>query len=198
MSPLRFLLLLLLVASAHGEEAKPKARDPRRLKPDHAPTPYTADQIRDGCRDGRTSTYRIEAPRRKTILQTLRFSNGTDKGCDLEVTRKTEDGTLFGKPTTARAPWAQLQSHASFPEKLTKVTDAEVTTPAGKFDCLLYTVTTRRGEITTVVRAYFAKKLPGPPVKRVVEMNGKVIHTMTLVKQVDGKKKAKPPVTGKG
>ena len=32
----------------------------RRLKPDHAPTPYTVAMIREGCRNGRTALFRFQ------------------------------------------------------------------------------------------------------------------------------------------
>ena len=51
-----FALLLLPAVAAPDE--KP-AEDPRRVRPGDAPTPYTADEIRKGCPEGRTNTFRV-------------------------------------------------------------------------------------------------------------------------------------------
>jgi hypothetical protein len=36
------------------------------------------------------------------------------------------------------------------------------------------------------MRAYFAKKLPGPPVRLVQELDGEPVLTMTLIQHEDG------------
>lgn len=164
-----------------GFAAADDAPDPRRLKPDHAPTPYTAAQIRAGCPAGRASTYLVEAPDRADFKQIFRFVRCDEKGADLEVTRATTDGKAIGEPSVSYGTWKQYQSHGSYPEKATKISEAKVKLPAGEFDCWLYTVTKTTGEKTTVTRVWFAKKLAGPPVKMTVSVAKKPVYTMSLV-----------------
>lgn len=178
-------LLLLAALAAAGDD------DARRLQPDHAPTPYTAEQIRAACLDGRVSVYSVGADH-EDHRWTFRFTNGDEKGTDLETTVTDAEGKVIGKPKKSHPTWKELQAHASYPEKQTKITQEEIETKAGKFACTLYTVTKREGEDAEVTRAWFATKLPGPPVKLVTEVGGKVVFAMTLVEHKDGEAKPKP------
>jgi len=178
----RTLALAIFAAAVLAEDAP----DEKRLEKDHAPTPYTAAEIRSGCLEGRTSTYLMEVPGRDAFRQTLRFAKCDAEGADLEMSRTKTDGTPMGEPVKARETWKEFQSHGSFPEKDTKISEETITLPAGKFECVVYAVTVTQGEKTGIRRFHFAKKLPGPPVKVVVELDGKVVSTMTLVEHKDG------------
>jgi len=170
--------LLLPVAAAPDE--KP-AEDPRRLKPGDAPTPYTADEIRKACPEGRTDVFRIEAMAGVTIM-TMKFGKCDENGAEIETTVAKEDGAALGSRTRT-ATWKELQEHGSFPEKETTITEETVEVPGGKFDCLLYTVVQKmEGAGTATVRMYFPKDRAGPPVKTTRESEGKVISSMTLLK----------------
>jgi len=185
-------LSLLLLPAAAAPDEKP-AEDPRRLKPGDAPTPYTADEIRKACPDGRTDVFRVEdfGP---VKIKTQKYGAGDEKGTTVEVTITKEDGTPLGNKTMT-ATWKDLQAHASFPEKDTKITEETIEVPAGKFDCRLYTLVQKDtdGE-TTTTRAYFAKSLAGPPVKMTSETGGKAVFTMTLLehKEPAASKEEKP------
>jgi hypothetical protein len=182
MRPFLCLAFLLLPVAAAPDE-KP-AEDPRRLKPGDAPTPYTAEQIRKACPDGRTDVFRIEAMAGVTIM-TMKFAKGDENGVEVETTIAKEDGTPVGNRTTKSA-WKDLQAHGSFPEKDTTITEETVEVPGGKFDCLLYTVVQKmEGPGTVTVRMYFAKDRAGPPVKMTREAEGKVITSMALLKHTD-------------
>lgn len=189
MAPMRHLLCLslLLLPVAAAPDEKP-AEDPRRLKPGDAPTPYTADEIRKACPEGRTDVFRVEdfGP---VKLKTQKFGAGDEEGTTIEIAITKEDGTPLGSKTMT-ATWKELQSHASFPEKDTKITEETIEVPAGKFECWLYTVQKREGDAATI-RMYFAKKLPGPPVKMTSEELGKTVFTMVLLEHEDGGKKQK-------
>jgi len=174
MKPICALLLPAALLCAAPE-------DERRLEPGHAPTPYTAAQIREGCPQGRKAVYLVEAPGREAVRQTMRFLKCDAEGADLEVSRAKADGTAIGEPVTRRGTWKEFQAHGSFPEAATKVTEEALETPAGKFDCWLYTVTEEEEGSKSVQRYWFAKKLPGPPVRMTTEIDGKVVSTMTLV-----------------
>jgi len=171
------LSVLALAAPESSEEA-------RRLRPDHAPTPFTADEIREACPEGRTDTYRIELRSEKPAKYTLKFLKCDREGAEVESTNIPEDGKP--KTTKDRQAWVDFQTQASFLEIDTKITDETIETPAGKFECRVYTVQKREGD-PAVVRMYFAKKLPGHPVKMTSEENGKIVFTMTLLEHKEGK-----------
>ena len=179
MRPALFVAIVVLAACRTAPPTDPSAEE-RRLQPDHAPTPYTAERIREGCPDGRVSTFLIEVAGRPPMVQVFRFSGGDKEGCDVEVAALTTDDKPMAEPKKARSLWGALQKHASFPAAETRISGADVVTPAGRFDCVLYTVTKPTG---TVERYYFARNLPGPPVRMVREAEGKRILTMTLTKQ---------------
>jgi len=182
------LLLPLAAAGPENEEA-------RRLRPDHAPAPFTAEEIRLACAEGRTDTYRVELRSEKPAKHTLKFLKCDREGAEVESTNTLEDGTV--KTTKERQAWVDFQTQASFPEIDTKITEETIEVPAGKFECWLYTVQKKEGD-PAVVRLYFAKKLPGHPVKITSEEKGKTIFTMTLLEHKDGGKKEEEKAPEKG
>jgi hypothetical protein len=56
-----------------------------------------------------------------------------------------------------------------------------VNTPAGSWNCWRYTRTEVREGLTRVTTAFFAKSLPGPPVKMIVAQNGETLYEVTLL-----------------
>lgn len=188
---MRGLLCLALLLLPVAADEKP-AEDPRRMQPTHAPTPYTAEEIRKACPEGRTDVIRIESKDRVTLM-TVIFLKCDEEGAEVERASVKEDGTKLGSGKKT-STWKELQAHASFPEAQTKITDETIEVPAGKFECWLYTVNRPAG----ICRMYFAKKLRGPPVKMVMEIDGKVDSTMTLVEHKDGGKKEEEKAPEKG
>ena len=78
----------------------------------------------------------------------------------------------------------QLREHAEFPRFAVKISEAKVEVPAGTYECVVYTVTAAE----EVVTFFFAKTLPGPPVKMVIEKGGKVVRKQELVACAPGKR----------
>lgn len=153
------------------------------MQSDHAPTPFSAAQIRAACPVGRVDTFLIESADRPPVHQTTRFVHSTFNGAVFEASMSTLDGKPVGEPLRARATWDDLQAHASHPASTTRITDDVVRVPAGSFDCWVYTVTTG----VDVQRLYFAKDLAGPPVRAVQEVDGEERLDMQLVEhRVDG------------
>jgi hypothetical protein len=62
-------------------------------------------------------------------------------------------------------------------------------TPAGEFDCMVYTVTQEAAGVETVRVFHFAKRLPGPPVKMTQSIAGKQAMSMTLLRHRRGDEK---------
>jgi hypothetical protein len=151
------------------------------MKPGHAPTPFTAEEIRNACPQGTAVVLRRESMD-QVVTVTHTFAKCDEEGADVELTVTNEEGKELGKQTK-RSSWKEMQEHASFPEPDTKITEETVEVPAGKFECLLYTVVQDTAGKRIRKSMHFAKKLPGPPVKMVFEMDGKVQFTMTLVER---------------
>lgn len=164
----------------------------RQLKPDHHPAPYTAAQIRAGCPDGRSSTYRLEIYGEE-MLQRWRFDLGDAEGVTWTAQRLKPDGTPEGEPRAQRHEWVSLQAHASFLAAETQVRDETIETPVGTFACMRYTVTRSKvvmGEVdgktvntpsVSVTDSWFAYALPGPPVKQEEHVDGRLVSSMELV-----------------
>jgi len=175
---MRPILALVLIGSAVLAEDAPKEPKPDShvLAAGKAPTPYTADEIRAASPEGRTSLFRITGGGR-TLLVRFRFGESDAETCRMETLQLDADKQPLAKPSSVNARWRDLQAHASFDKSSVKIGEESVEVPFGKFACLLYTVTGPKG----VQRFYFAKELPGPPVKMEVEVGGQVLQTMELL-----------------
>lgn len=176
--------LLLLFTTFHfqlngSETIKPPEKN--RMKPDHAPTPFNAAEIRDGSPNGRTTKYRIEMAGKPDVFQVSTFANGDREATSFESITLDIEGKQLGEKQTSRAKWEELQAHASFPQANTQIHTESYTTPAGTFDCWLYVVTLEKEGRKDIKRFWFAKSLPGPPICYEQTVNDKRVFRMTLV-----------------
>ncbi len=146
-----------------------------------SPLPYTPDQIREGCPRGRTIVFRIEAEGKPPIRHVIRFDSVDDDGAETLTHDESETGAPIGEPKRTRARWVELQHHADTPRASTKITDADVTVAAGTFRTKLYSTREKSTDGESRGQMWFAIDHPGPPVKMVVESNGKRVMTMTMV-----------------
>ena len=133
------------------------------------PSPYTAEQLREASKPGRTWTWRVETLGKPTVESSASFG-----ALDAEGVELVSDGT------SKRITWEELRRHAEFPRAAVITREETVTLPAGTYDCVVYVVTDpRTREITSY---YFAKDLPGAPVYFYSEKDGTRVLTSTLVK----------------
>lgn len=151
--------------------------DPHVLAPGQAPTPFTADQIRAGCPDGRTIRMRVDVAGETPVIRVNRFTDGDESGATLERSGLSLDGAPLGPPDSARVSWHELQAHASFPAADTTIEPERIETPIGELDCLRYTV---RGASTEDV-FWFATDLPGMPIRYLTRVDGQVAVTVAVV-----------------
>lgn len=155
--------------------AKPPPTDgPEKVKGPVFPAPFTAEQIRDATKNGRTYRYKIEIPNKPTKEYVVTFRNVDEGGAEISS----------GSDSSKRMSWLTLQQHSEFPKDKVSKREEKLKTPAGKFECVVYEVTGDDGEVWTY---YFAKKLPGAPVFFYVERNGKRLRTTTLIDHIPGK-----------
>jgi hypothetical protein len=143
--------------------------------------PYPADQIRDATQVGRRYVFRFEAAGQPTQVHTIEFVEVSERGCTMRRTVADAQGRSQGEPIESHATWLELEGHAHYPAADTTVEEAELEVPAGVFSCLLYVVEETQGGIESESRYYFARDLPGPPVKVVVSSADEVVFTMTLI-----------------
>lgn len=117
------------------------------------PTPFTADEIRTGCPDGRT----VRVDDGAEAISVSRFLDGDLEGATIESWSEAADGVAVDEPSRSRVTWRQLQQHAAFPEVGTTVSRETIRTPLGEHDCLRYDV----GDMTF----WFDVGRPGMPVR---------------------------------
>lgn len=176
-SSLVMALLALSVPPALRAQEPEETDRPEEM----APPPYTAAQIKEATHVGRKYTFKIEVPDEPSQLQVMEFTAVTAEGATLKQSTLNEDKTPAGEPVEDQVTWADLESHAHFPKATTRVSEEELTVPAGSFPCKVYRVT----EEEVVNTFWFAKSLPGAPIKVEMREGDKVVFTMTLTEHVN-------------
>ena len=151
--------------------------DPHVLEPGHAPTPFTAEEIRAGCPAGRTILIRVDLTDEATSYRVSRFAECDQAGATTERYDAADDGTPLGDAQVDRVTWRDLQAHASFPAEQTTVEPEQIKTAVGTLDCLRYTV--RDGGTEEVF--WFAADLPGMPVRYETRTDGRLVVRTSVV-----------------
>ncbi len=137
------------------------------------PTPYTAEQIRAATKAGRMYRYTVEFAGSPPFEREMTFVSVEAGGATIVST---------GEPLK-RVTWEELRKHAEFPAAVVQTHDETVTVPAGTFECVAYELHREGDEETTF---YFAKMMPGAPVKYVVKVSGQLKLTTTLIEHRPG------------
>ena len=110
-------------------------------------------------------------------MTTMTVSDGHESVSTTRFVDCDADGaTLEVGDESYRLSWTDLQGHASFPSAATRISEETITTPLGSNDCLLYEVE-REGQTH---RFWFAKDLPGMPIKRQTVAGDVVVSTATV------------------
>lgn len=130
-----------------------------------APRPYTWQQIRDAMPEGFLARYRVEYAGQDPVITVSRVTRWGERQGTLWQQKESLDGQPLGPPEEAEERWEDLRDHATFPAAETTIAEEELVTPAGRFDCWLYTVVTRAEGRTVESRFHFAKLKPGAPVR---------------------------------
>ena len=156
--------------------------DPHRLRPDHLPTPFTADEIRRGCPPGRTVRALVVEAGREPYVQVTRFVSGDAEGAEQESWTEAPDGVPLTEPRRRRSTWLDFQGHASMPAATTDIAEEEIDIPAGRFACLRYT----RRDGDTVHTFWFARSAPGMPLKFEEREAGVLVYGSTALESIPG------------
>lgn len=166
------LLLFFACASPSQQQA---SKSPAR---EFATTPYTAEQIRDSNPPGTVVTYKIFTPGSPDLLSVFEFGDSNEDSVMLAARITGLDGKQVQDTSATRVPWHELRDHARFPASACSKSEARISTPAGEFDCWLYTVDD--AEHGTVNRFWFAKQRAGSPVVMTVMNSGTEVYRMEL------------------
>ena len=156
--------------------------DPHRLRADHLPTPFTAEEIRIGCPPGRTVRSLVVRPGAEPYVSVTRFVSGDADGAEQESWRETPDGTHLTEPERRRSTWLEFQEHASMPAAATRIDSEDIDIPAGRFACLRYT----RTDGETVDTFWFARSAPGMPLKFEQRVGGSLVLSSTAIENITG------------
>lgn len=148
-----------------------------RLDPAHHPTPFSADEIRVACAPGRRNVYRVTAAGAEAYLDTWTFDGGDATRGQMTHLRTGLDGMPRSEVEHSSATWGELQAHASYPVATTTLTVTAVSIAAGTFDGWLYETVAS----DSVTRAWFARRLPGPPVLIVTERAGDEVFRYEMI-----------------
>ena len=175
-------LLLMAAACSSAEPVPSPDRDGpppelHRMQPDHAPTPFAAEEIREACAEGAFREYALTENNQTRNLRMV-FGPEVDGAAVVDTVILADDGTaattMPGQPT----PWSGLQAHASFPEAMTEITPCRHQVEAGKFEAWTYVVSSPDGTVKTFI---FARDLPGPPIDMITWRGGFQTQRMELV-----------------
>ncbi len=150
--------------------------DPHQFRPGDRPTPFSAEEIRQGCPPGRTIRRLVVRAGEPPYVHVSRFLGGDEDG-DQESWTEAPDGTPLTEPATGHSTWRELQGHASMPAGTTEVVDETIDLPAGRFECLRYTRTDDDG----VSVFWFAKAAPGMPLRFEQQVDGQTVFSSTTL-----------------
>ena len=153
------------------------ASDAHQFRAGDLPTPFSADEIRAGCRPGRTVRSLIVEKGEPPRVGVTRFVTGDAEGADQEHWTESPDGERLTEPQRRRSTWLEFQGHASMPADTTEIAEEDIDIPAGHFACLRYT---RRDE-DTVSTFWFARSAPGMPLKYEGREAGELVYSSVAI-----------------
>jgi hypothetical protein len=151
--------------------------DANRTQPDHAPTPFSAAELRAGCPLGRTIRLRSEAPGREPTFRQISFVEVDADGAVQEFQPIDTDGRPMGEPTRRRSSWLDLQHHASQPAATTEIDEVDLALPFGTEACWRYTVRAADGSFTF----WFAKGRAGLPMQVEQQAGGELVSRSVVI-----------------
>ncbi|ACY18178.1 hypothetical protein [Haliangium ochraceum] len=163
----------------------PEAEAPEQPEePELAPHPFTAAQIQAASAPGRTYRFRVRQGADEIFIRMV-FTATTETAATIETTVTDAQGQII-EQNTEESSWDELVAHASYPADITEISETTIEVEAGSFDVVLYTVTTEQEGKPVTARMYFAKDMPGAPVKREVTVEGEAVFDMELLEHVAG------------
>lgn len=170
-----FVLDQLRKRFVDGPRKWPEDEAQTSADPAIAPIPYTAEAIRQYHKPGTTLEYERHIGNKITRI-TFHWTGRDEEFGTYEHVRRSAQGDLL-ESNTFRVRWEDLRQHAAFPAAQTQIEDEFLDGPAGRWDCMHYTVT----DGTKTEHFWFAKSKPGMPVLIRIEQGDQVLSTMELL-----------------
>jgi hypothetical protein len=155
---------------------EPDPRDPHVLEPGHHPTPFTADEIRAASQVGRMVRQLIEVDGRPPVTRVQHWLDADAAGASRLVYTLDDDGSRQDV-RRSRSTWLELQAHASMPSATTTIDEVTLDSPMGPLECLRYTAI----DGDAIETFWFARPMPGMPVRTERTENGRVVERVTMV-----------------
>lgn len=183
------MVLLGLTSCRSGANHRPEEAVPNEstvsphgsADPGYAPTPYTAEMIRDATPEGTEIVFESNTDEQKFTSHMI-FESPTDDG--VMVRQWLTRASKTTPPAVVPAKWAALRNHARFKADATKIEDYRLTTALGTFDTWRYEVTmTDEAGLMAKREFFFAKDLPGPPILFRVLSAGQVMSETRMIKR---------------
>jgi hypothetical protein len=159
----------------------PLPPESHRLRPDHLPTPFSADQIRAGSHPGRRIRIRTEATGSAPAFREVRYLATDPLGATQRFTPTDADGIPIGPSEDRRSTWLDLQGHASFPADRATIEEASLELAWGTEPCWLYRV----ADGDTEMRYWFAQRLPGMPAVVETWAAGDLVERREIISTTD-------------
>ena len=154
----------------------PPPPEDHRLRPDHLPTPFSAEQIRAASPVGRRIRIRTDADAGPTYREIRYLATDAD-GAVQRFTPTDADGGSLGAGVERRSAWLDLQGHASFPADQATVEETTLALAWGTEPCWLYRVSI--GDTET--RYWFAQRLAGMPVVVETRIEGALTERREMI-----------------
>jgi hypothetical protein len=151
-----------------------------------APTPYTAEQIREANPRGTRLVFRLEQTGEPTVLNVMVFVDSDAQAAVTESRVLSLSGDPIGDVGRSESTWVAFRDHGAFPADRTRRVRATVTVPAGTFDVWRYTVQPGTGQGEAVTDFWFALDRPGPPVLMETRTGSEMTLRMVLIEDSRG------------
>jgi hypothetical protein len=142
----------------------------------HAPTPFTADEIRRASRRGHTTRVLMERAGEEPVVRVTEFVAVNPEAAEMRFRVETPNGT-DGDGITVTAAWTELQAHASYPQDAVAIEDDDVDLGWGHLSCHRYTVV----DGDTTATHWFSKAHPGMPVLTEVRVGSDLVARTTVL-----------------
>ena len=113
-------------------------------------------------------------PGEEPFLSVGTFVDADEVGATVETQQMTRSGEPIGEATSARSTWVGFQAHASYPAG--RITEESLTLGGTAYACWRYDVDDDEATV-----AWFAKDLPGPPVRMTRSLGETVVFRMSLL-----------------
>jgi hypothetical protein len=151
--------------------------DAHRLRPGDLPTPFSAAEIRDASVPGLTIRSLIERQGAEPVIRVVRFDARDADGGFGDSWTEAPDGARLTEPERHHSTWLELQGHASMPAQRTTIDEETFEIPAGRFEGWRYA----RTDGEKVDTFWFAKSMPGAPLRYETRVGGEVVFRSTAV-----------------